>query len=638
MTESIAEKKLSRRQFMGTAAAGAASLGVAAAATTLVPHVAPAAPEAPVKEVSARGAKPAAPLRAGPAPVPSDWDYSADVVVVGLGAAGAAAAITAFDAGSSVIVLEKAPWANGGNSGISGGQVFSPVLASNGGSVADFITYHKMIHWGTVDDDDLIKALCTGIAEWPSWIASLGGTTMYTTAVSAVPRSLVTGFVNPGFQSQANWENYCFCTLTGSKTAKGTGVDTMYFLIGCVNSRKIPVLLSTPAQKLIQDPSTGEILGVQAVNGASMTINVQANKGVILACGGFENNKEMLNQYLPWSHTMAPYTTFWGTPYNTGDGITMAQSVGAKLWHMNNKEWTGTGYGCKAASDQFGMGFQVSSSGATPGRAIIVNRYGRRFMNEHVYTSHTAQLLPTDQLVELNGLSAGVAPYDSEYSYLTSNPLPTAAAAQSVSTDYVDYPNVPFYLIFDSQLMKAGPLQTGGWPGVTTLLHPKGTQTYVWSTDNSAELANGWIVTGPDPATLAGEVVSRDYWGRVVGMDPKGLTATITKYNADCAAGNGDTVFGRPAASMVALNSPPYYAMELCIGSLNTNGGPVHDQYGRTIDVYNNPIPRLYTVGENGSIFGFLYHSGGNLPEAMVMGRIAGSHASGLPPVSADPS
>jgi predicted oxidoreductase len=82
---------------------------------------------------------------------------------------------------------------------------------------------------------------------------------------------------------------------------------------------------------------------------------------------------------------------------------------------------------------------------------------------------------------------------------------------------------------------------------------------------------------------------------------------------------------------MGAINKPPYYAMELCIGSLNTNGGPVHDQYGRTIDVYNNPIPRLYTVGENGSIFGYLYRSGGNFPEAMVMGQYAGKHAASLP-------
>ena len=64
---------------------------------------------------------------------------------------------------------------------------------------------------------------------------------MYSPAVSSVPRSLFTGFVNPSFQSKANFESYCFNTLTGSTTgAKGTGVDTMYFLRNCVEAEEHP--------------------------------------------------------------------------------------------------------------------------------------------------------------------------------------------------------------------------------------------------------------------------------------------------------------------------------------------------------------------------------------------------------------
>jgi len=106
-----------------------------------------------------------------------------------------------------------------------------------------------------------------------------------------------------------------------------------------VNARNIPVKLATPAQKLIQNPITKEIVGVQAVDWKGETLYVQANKGVILACGGYENNQEMRTNFLPWANSNEPFITFGGTPYNTGDGIIMAQSVGAKLWHMNNKEW-----------------------------------------------------------------------------------------------------------------------------------------------------------------------------------------------------------------------------------------------------------------------------------------------------------
>ncbi|MGA2199082.1 MAG: FAD-binding protein [Nitrososphaerales archaeon] len=633
MTEAISDSKLSRRQFVGAAAAGAAALGAVAGGKALVPQIATASPTSDSKALDAAGAK------AQPLGIPSSWDYTADVVIVGFGGAGAAAAITAHDAGSSVLVLEKDPIARMGISGMCGGQVFSPVLAANGGSVQDFITYHKMIHWGTIPDDALITAVCNGVATWPAWIASLGGTTMYSPAVSSVPRSLVTGFVNPSFQSKANWESYCFSTLTGSTTgAKGTGVDTMYFLRNCVEARNIPVMLATPAQKLIQDPNTKEILGVTAVDWKGATLNIQANKGVILACGGHENNPEMTNNFLPWGHSQAQDVTFWGTPYNTGDGITMAQSVGAKLWHMNNKEWVNGEYGCLAASKEFGYGFGVSVANS----CIVVNRYGQRFMNEHASGSgHTAQIYPIDTLVENIGLSAGYTSFDPRFNYLPATgavPLPASAAAESVGPDYVDYPNYPFYMIFDSTRMKAGALSSGGWPGLVSLLHPAGTQSYTWSSDNSVELAKGWIQTGPDPTTLGNSIVCYDFFGRVVGMSGSGLAATITQYNTDCAAGKGDTVWGRPAASMLPLTNPPYYAMQLVVGSLNTNGGPVHDQYGRTIDVYNNPIPRLYTIGELGSIFGFLYHSGGNFPEAMNMGRISGAHASSLPSRALNPS
>ena len=52
----------------------------------------------------------------------------------------------------------------------------------------------------------------------------------------------------------------------------------------------------------------------------------------MLTCGGFENNQQMIRDYLPY----VPYCYTSGSPYNEGDGITMAMSVGADLWHMNN--------------------------------------------------------------------------------------------------------------------------------------------------------------------------------------------------------------------------------------------------------------------------------------------------------------
>src|SRR5207302_10247849 len=98
-----------------------------------------------------------------------------------------------------------------------------------------------------------------------------------------------------------------------------------------VKQRPISVLYQTPGRELIQHDITKEILGVRAWRG-DKAIAVKARRAVVLTCGGFENKQDMIRNYLPG----VPYCYTSGTPYNEGDGITMALSVGADLWHMNN--------------------------------------------------------------------------------------------------------------------------------------------------------------------------------------------------------------------------------------------------------------------------------------------------------------
>ncbi len=109
------------------------------------------------------------------------------------------------------------------------------------------------------------------------------------------------------------------------------------------------------------------------------------------------------------------------------------------------------------------------------------------------------------------------------------------------------------------------------------------------------------------------------------------LQAAINQYNIDCAAGKGDTVFGRTAATMLPLQTPPYYAIALWPAGPNTNGGPIRDQFGHTCDPDYNPIPSLYSGGENGSVWGFLYQTGGNNGESVAFGRICGQNAASEP-------
>ena len=143
--------------------------------------------------------------------------------------------------------------------------------------------------------------------------------------------------------------------------------------------------------------------------------------------------------------------------------------------------------------------------------------------------------------------------------------------------------------------------------------------TFDWSKDNLAEIDLGILKRADTIPELAAKL----------GLDADILAETIDRWNAVCESGK-DADFGRPSGTMFPIKTPPYLAGELYPLVSNTQGGPVHDKLQRVIDVYDNPIPRLYGTGECGSIFGFLYISGGNLAECFISGKIAGRHAAAL--------
>ena len=149
-----------------------------------------------------------------------------------------------------------------------------------------------------------------------------------------------------------------------------------------VKERPILVLYETPGRELIQHDITKEILGVRAGHG-NESIDIKARKGVVLTCGGFENNQEMIRNYLPG----IPYCYTSGSPYNEGDGITMAMSVGADLWHMNN--YAGPSMALKVPEVRTSFSMQaLHYSKETPGGMIVVGPDARRFTDEKFKTRH----------------------------------------------------------------------------------------------------------------------------------------------------------------------------------------------------------------------------------------------------------
>ena len=184
---------------------------------------------------------------------------------------------------------------------------------------------------------------------------------------------------------------------------------------------KIDVWYEARASHLIQDPVSKVIKGVQ-IEKLGQKINVLARRGVILTTGGFENNKEMIQNY-----QAAPKLAPLGTIYNKGDGISMAQEVGAKMRHMYNYESLGLLHGLSFDTPEgersklvlgwpqlnHGSVFMVADDGKRYFNEAGPNRHGHIFDHGiwRVPRSHEKPYIIFDQK-QYETIEAGQIPYD----------------------------------------------------------------------------------------------------------------------------------------------------------------------------------------------------------------------------------
>ena len=482
--------------------------------------------------------------------LPEKWDMEADVIVVGFGAAGAATAITAHDAGARVLMLEKAPKAQeGGNTRVAGQGYL------NVSSVENAVAYFNALCGPYPVPEEVVRVWAQESSKNNEWVKSIGGDPQ---------------------EHQHQPVGIEFPELPGSdcvhKFHNGPIVgfsETWKLFERVVNQRDIEILYETPGKELIQNGITKEILGVRAER-KHESVYVKAGKAVVLTCGGFENNQEMIRNYLPG----VPYCYTSGTPYNEGDGVSMA--VGADLWHMNN--FAGPSMALKVP--EFRTAFSMVSlhfSRESPGGMVVVGPDARRFADEKHKTAHGK--------IKVSGRWA---------------PLFTPC---------------PMFMIFDHSLFSSGPLYnkepSHGWNQIV--------DGYDWSQDNRQELARGWIKKAGTITALA----------RTIGVDPPTLEATINSWNEDC-RGEKDPEFGR-TKMLSPFTEAPYYSVELSPSMLNTQGGPRRNEKGQIVRPDGTPVPRLYSAGELGSIYSYLYQGTGNIGECLVFGRISGRNAAAEP-------
>ena len=488
-----------------------------------------------------------------PPSVPQHWDAEVDVVVVGFGAAGMAASVTAHELGARVMILEKAPEGEeGGNTRVAGQGYL------NTSAVEPAMAYLTALCGPYTVPEPMVRVWAEEMCRNNDWLASLGGD----------PQEHQHPPVGIEFPDLPGSE--CVHKFHDGPTYGYSYTWKLFERL--VKQRPITVLYETPARQLIQHDISREILGVRALRDGK-PFHVKARRGVVLTCGGFENNQEMIRNYLPG----VPYCYTSGSPYNEGDGITMAMSVGADLWHMNN--YAGPSMALKVPEVRTSFSMQaLHFSKQMPGGMIVVGPDGRRFTDEKFKTRH------------------GKVPVNGRW-------LPLSTPC-------------PMFMIFDDTLFRAGPLYdkhpSHGWTQIV--------ERYEWSEDNSAELAKGWIRRADSLASLAA----------MLDVDAAALEATVSRWNKACETGK-DAAFGR-TLMLAPLVEKPFYAVELSPSMLNTQGGPRRNEKAQIVRPDGTPIPRLYSAGELGSIYSYLYQGTGNLGECLAFGRVSGRNAAAETP------
>ena len=498
---------------------------------------------------------------------PDKWDYESDVIVIGTGGAGLITAITARDQGAEVLILEKTTESReGGSTRVSGCGFFCPTDVPRG------VEYINACCRGTTPEE-VIQTLVEYMVDNIAWIRKMGGI-----VVTSDKGKKAAEFPDlPGAEC-----------CTNNHIAPTIGMEVLWRLLkDNVIKRDIKVMYETQVTKLIQNPETLEILGVAAA-GTGGNIYVKARKAVVMACGGFEFNPEMMHNYFVQG---APIYCV-GTPSNTGDGIKMVQEIGADLWHMSNV--LAPTYDLHFPDAGLPLG-QCMYYCAPDNSIIWVDKYGERWRNDEPPRG--------------------------------GNPKHGKAVQEGLYHDGDGfYPRVPTYTIFDETTRLAGPFQAqqARLSAYSLFGYTQIFKDYIWSPDNSVEIDKGWIIKADTIRELALKVNEDPDNER--RMSPDTLESSVMKYNEYCKSGL-DPDFGRAPSTLEPIETPPFYSLKLWPRCTNTQGGPKHDKYCRAMHVTGKTIPGLYTVGEFGSIWGWLYQNGGNIAECIASGRIAGERA-----------
>jgi 3-oxo-5alpha-steroid 4-dehydrogenase len=305
------------------------------------------------------------------------WDETVDVLVVGLGCAGAAAAVEAARAGAETLALERAS-AGGGTSTLSGG-----VLYLGGGTAlqracgftdnAEAMVDYLRASCGEGAEEERLRLYCERSVEHYDWLVAQGVAfkPVFFDGVSGEPPT------DDGLVWSGSERAHPFCEL--ARPAPRGHVPAMEHQAGPLLMRSLLAAVAASPARVVTDSrgvalvrdAEGAIVGAVATRfGEERTI--RARGGVVLATGGFIQNDAMLEAHLPLVRRCKFRV---GTEGDDGSGIRLGMAAGAATRHMDRASIS------LPATQPWGLK-----------RGIVVDAAGQRFVNEDVYYGRLGEL------------------------------------------------------------------------------------------------------------------------------------------------------------------------------------------------------------------------------------------------------
>lgn len=526
----------------------------------------------------------------------ADWQDEAEVVVLGTGAAGLTAALTAAALGASVRLYEKASTV-GGTTAVSGGVAWVPAHERLEGvslPVDDALSYLRAQSLDAMDEagvetfvrtaprmldfveaqSDVVFEVATGFPDYKPELP--GGKPQGGRSLGPAPYDLsrLGEWAGRITRFPADFSNVGFDAETRARLHASVDMSSGEV---CVAGTALVAGLLKGLLDLGVAPRTGHravevVAGASGVEGVVLhshggTMRVRAKRGVVIATGGFEWDPGLVGDFLrgPMRGPVSP-------PYNTGDGLRMAMALGAALGNMGEAWWVPVIRIPGDTIDGQPRSRSVRLERTRP-RCIIVNRAGRRFVNE---------------ACDYNSMAGAFHSLDPRGGYT----------------------NDPAWMIFDAEH-----LRRYGFLGV-----------------EPGEQAPDWFLAGGTLGELAA----------AAGIDAGGLEDTVTRWNRNLAEdrdpdfGRGESAYdgwwGDTSAPTLArrtlgeLDTAPFYAVPIAVGAMGTKGGPRVDRDGRVLHVGGGIIAGLFAAGNAmAGVTGKAYGgAGGTIGPAMTFGFRAG--------------